>query len=310
MDLQDNADSDMASTQITAYDPWKYLYRRPVLIDDGGLPGARGTEYFGGVRPDQIITQQLLLAETYGTSTFIDWGQAAGGGFYNGVIENITEIDAVEDGLALSFPPTTSLGEMLDTIAALGTCDIVLDPIYDPINRPGYLAELSLLNHRGEFRPEAVLGWDQWPRNVVSLSRQIDGTERGNRMKFYASNNLVISLPIEDTDSITKYGDYWSMQSFPGFPSIANAQLIGYHQLTLLANGQETFQVGLAAERAPMYKGEYDLGDTLPIYASQRFRQTIPGTEVRVESIPITIGDDDQERIDSLVVTTELEPGT
>jgi len=307
MEVEDTGETDQATTDIVAYDPWKYMYRRPILRQDGSLPTERGNDYVAGITPDTMIMEQLVLAEAYGTTTFIDYGQAGDGSQYTGVIETCDALEDEGDGLGMNFPPGASIGEMFDTLQALGTCDIVLEPIYDPINRPGYLVQISILQHKGEFRPEAVVGWDVWPRNATQITRGVDGTERGNRMKFYASNNLVISTPINDAASIAKYGDYWSMQTFPGFPSIATAQTLGQKQLTLLANGQITYQLSLSPERAPMPFLEYEDGDTIPVYSSKRLRFHIPGEQVRVESIPVAVGEDDVERIDSLLVSLPTE---
>jgi hypothetical protein len=42
LQVSDEAEADNAVTNYTAWDPWKYLYSRPVMHPDGTLPGIKG----------------------------------------------------------------------------------------------------------------------------------------------------------------------------------------------------------------------------------------------------------------------------
>jgi hypothetical protein len=231
-------------------------------------------------------------------------------GFYAGTIESCDPLPDGGDGLAITFARGATLGEMLDTLAATGTCDPVFDPVYDPVNRPGILCDFSLYRTAGEFRPDAIFGWDQWPRNTVQLTRQIDGSARANRMRMFAGQGGPPVPEVDDASSIARFGDYWATQYLVGVPSIAGAHTIAVRQLALLRSGQLTFSLSPAAERAPLLFQEYREADTVPLYASNRFRDPILGTRVRVESIPIAIGDDQLERVASMLVSYSPEGGS
>jgi hypothetical protein len=305
--LDDSADADHATSTVTAYDPWKYLYRRPVLLADGSFPGEAGRVYPAGTSADDIIIEQFSLAEANGTPIFTDYAST---GFYAGTIESCDPLPDGGDGLAITFARGATLGEMLDTLAATGTCDPVFDPVYDPVNRPGILCDFSLYRTAGEFRPDAIFGWDQWPRNTVQLTRQIDGSARANRMRMFAGQGGPPVPEVDDASSIARFGDYWATQYLVGVPSIAGAHTIAVRQLALLRSGQLTFSLSPAAERAPLLFQEYREADTVPLYASNRFRDPILGTRVRVESIPIAIGDDQLERVASMLVSYSPEGGS
>lgn len=307
LDATDSADGDIATSTLTAYDPWKYLYRRPVLKADGSYPGDLGVIYPAGTRASDIILEQFAAAEITGSPIFIDYNTSA---FWAGTIEDTDPLPDGGDGIALTFQRGTPLGEMLDTLVATGTCDIVLDPVYDITNRPGILVDLSVYRSAGSYKPQAIFGWDRWPRNVTQLSRQVDGTARANQVQMFAGQGGP-PVPLEtDPLSIAKFGDYWAQQYLPGVPSIAGAHAIAQRQLALNAQGQVTYSLSPTAERAPLLFDEYREADTVPLVASSRFRKAIDGDTLRIESIPIAIGDDQLERINAMLVSLVPELGS
>jgi hypothetical protein len=305
LSLTDDADSDHATSTFTAYDPWKYWYRRPILNDVGAVSDF---SYVAGTRADEIILDQFSKALAFGDTIFTDFGQTLG--FYTGTIEATEPLADGGDGLAMTFRAGTTLGEMCDLLVATGTCDIVNDPIYDIANRPGLLTQTSIYRSAGEFRANAVMGWDRWPRSLVQLSRQVEGTERANEVQMYAGQGgPAVSLQT-DAASLARFGEYWALQYLPGVPSLAGAHLIAQRQLALLKDGQYTYTLSPASERAPLLFEEYREADTVPVYASDRFRDPISGVPVRVESIPIVIGDDEQERVNQILVSFAPESGS
>ncbi len=303
LETSDDADSDHATTTVTAYDPWKYLYRRPILTA-GVVPG--DYSYPAGATANEIIIDQLDLANIT-EPLFFDWGQTA---FYTGTIETTAAFPNDGDGFAMTFRAGQTLGEMLDLLVATGTCDVVFDPIYDPDNRPGMVAQMSIYQRAGSFRANAVMGWDRWPRSVVQLSRQVLGTERANVMQMYAGQGGPAVDPAIDTPSLVKFGQYWALQYLPGVPSLAGAHTIAQRQLALLKDGLYTYSLSPAAERAPLLFEEYREADEVPLYASQRFRAPIDGVALRIESIPIVIGDDQLERVNQMLVSYAPESGS
>lgn len=306
LSLSDDADSDHATSTFTAYDPWKYLYRRPVINPNTGSPLTESS-YPAGARASDIIIEQLFLAGVDGGTIFTDYGQTD---FYDGTIEATEPLPDEGDGTGITFRPGTTLGEMLDVLVATGTCDVVFDPIYDIANRPGLLCQLSIYRSAGEFRANAVMGWDRWPRSLVQLSRQVEGTERANIVQMFAGQGGPAAPQEQDAASLARFGQYWATQYFPGVPTLAGAHLIAQRQLALLKDGQYTYTLSPASERAPLLFEEYREADTVPVYASERFRDPISGVPVRVEAIPIVIGDDELERVNQMLVSFAPESGS
>ncbi len=113
-----------------------------------------------------------------------------------------------------------------------------------------------------------------------------------------------------DTASLVRFGQYWALQYLPGVPSIAGAHTIAQRQLALLKDGQYTYSLSPAAERAPRLFEEYREADEVPLFASDRFRDPISGVNLRIESIPIVIGDDQLERVNQMLVSYAPESGS
>jgi hypothetical protein len=307
LDVRDNANSNVATTTLTAYDSRQLLPRRAMLKDATGvLPDADlGLRYIGQ-RADEIIIEQLGLMEFWATgplaSAGLDWGQTA---FYQGIIEPTPEITEI------TFARGVSIAEMIAKLEETGTCEVVIEAIWDPVNRPGILGELSIYERAGTTRNAAVFGYDTFPKNLVGIDRLVDGRERANQVQFYAGQGGPPVPLYDDATSMAKYGEYFAQQFFPGQVSQAAVEAMAARVLTLQKNGQHTYALSPAAERAPIPLTEYGVYDDVPVYASRVLRDPI-ATTLRVESIPIIIGDDQLERISGLLVAVdpEIEFGT
>lgn len=305
--LRDNADSDVSISTVTAYDPRQLLWRRPVTSDDAGtLPEDTLGLVYLAASADAILTEQLdrmLAWETAEGNPLpdagLDWGQTY---FYTGTIEATPAIDEI------TLSRGTSIGELMGKLEETGTCDLVIDPVWDPVNRPGIVGQLSIYERAGSARYAAVFGWDTFPKNLVGIDRVTDGRERVNDLQFYAGQGGAPVAPVTAAGSLAKFGRYFAQQFFPGQVSVAAVEAISDRVLALQRNGQTTFALNAAAERAPIPLSEFDIFDTVPVYASNRLREAT-ATMLRVESIPILIGDDQLERVGQLLVSIDPESG-
>lgn len=127
MQVEDHAESDIARTRITAYDPWQYLYHRPIRNSDGDLPGKNGISWDDS-RVDVIARQLLKWTIDVDGPCMIDAGVTYGGtAFYTGTVDACPQID-------INFPRGMMVGEAWDELVSLGLMDIVLEPIYDVAN--------------------------------------------------------------------------------------------------------------------------------------------------------------------------------
>jgi hypothetical protein len=306
MYVADQGDADAPETQFRAYDPWQLMYKRPIIDSDGLLPcedvdsqgnaidpGCQGVTYLAS-RGSDIILELLDNSTTYQGETHIDYGSS----WWQGTIDDTEIIDE------MLFQQGSSIGEAFDALVETGTLDIVLTPIYDPVNRPGKTHELSVYVSAGGPKYEAVFAWDKPGRSLVELTPEYDGNERANYVQYYAGQGGP-PVPLQsDAFAAAIYGEYWSQQFFPGQTQAAAVEKMAQAQLALRAEGLKTYTMSPAAERSPVPFVDYGLGDTVPVYASERLRQPVAEL-LRVLSIPLAIADDQMEAATNVLLSVE-----
>jgi len=313
--IEDTAAQDDARTRFIGYDPWRYLMSRPVCNADGVLPGVNGLS-FSATQASVVIG--TLLANTiinHGHS-YVDAGATyVGTGFYTGTLE--TGAGMVID---INFQQGTTVGQAWQQVTNLNVCDIVLEPIYDPLNRPNYLVQLNVHAQAGVIRDEQIFAWNMPGRSLVGLSRVLDGTSRANKVKFFAGQGGKYATdradpPETDAISVAKYGEYWAQQFFPG-QIIPEAVLsLAQRQLAIRKDGRETVTFKPAPERSPRPWQDYQLGDRVPVWASQEaFRQLLGATVLgtmeetqyqRIYGWRTNISDDALETIDPILTSPQ-----
>lgn len=300
LQIQDTAVGDRLTSAYTAFDAWQELYKRPCRNGAGGLPGVNGLS-FSGTDWDVVIA--TLLANTIAEDgpCRIDAGETYGGtAFYGGTVETV-DAGAADFGVIQG----TSVGEAWAQIVALGVADIVLTPIYDPANRPGYTHELNVYAQAGQVRNEALLRLGD---TVSQMGRLEDGTQRANRIYAYAGSarTLTSGSPHDDSASITKYGVQIDQFFFPGQNVGGAVDALAEWQLLLRANGKTLVTCSPLPERGPLPFTGYYLGDRLPVWADRRFRKPIVGNSedgyLRVYGIPLDISDDSIEVVSDLLL--------
>lgn len=305
--VSDVGDTERALTEITAYDPWQYLYTRPVVVNAAGdLPGVDGYTFFD--TPAGLIAA-ALLADSIAASgtTHIDAGVTyQGTGFWGGSIT----VDP-DSAVSITFPRGMSVGEAWSKLIGTGAIDIVLTPIYDPTNRPGYLADLSISLQAGSVQDDAIFAWDKPSKSLIAIDRLTDGAQMANKVMLFVGEGGVATALQTDAASVAQYGEYWATQAFPGASdsaAIIAGTALAYRQLQLRKQGKTTVNFTPTPERSPDPFNEFYLGDRVPVYASDRFRQAIPaGIDVqyqRVYGFTVNLSD---ERLESLQMQTSDE---
>lgn len=309
--VTDRGGSDVPLTEIRAWDPWQYLYRRPVVNLDGELPceavdsqgdaldpECQGFTYLAS-RGSDIVLELLVNTTLNQGETHIDYGSV----FWQGTIENTEVIPE------LLLQQGSSIGEAFDALIETGTLDIVLDPVYDPTNRPGITHELSVYAVAGSPRYEAVFAWDKPSRSLVELDADYDGNERANQVQYYAGQGGP-PVPLQtDGASTALFGESWAQQFFPGQTKASAVEKMAYRQLQLRSRGLRTFTLSPAPERSPVPFLDFNLGDTVPVYASNRLRQPV-GEMLRVEAIPLVLDDSQMEAPQAMLLSAPEELGT
>lgn len=297
LQLEDTAAEDSAETPLTAYDPWQYILSRPVCALDGDLPGPNGLS-FTATQAGTIIRTLLRNTIVNHGGTFIDAGASWGGTVhYNGEVETTAQVD-------INFEQGTSVGEAWQQLCDLDVADIILSPIYDPINRPGYCVELNVYSLAGSQRNGAIFAWDMPSKSLTGISRLMDGTSRANKVQFFTNQGGDPVALQTDATSVTRYGQYWAQQFFPGQSVAAAVVSLAQLELALRANGKITVQISPAAERSPDPFNDYFLGDTVPVYSSNRLREALSGFQ-RVYGIPIDIDDNGVENVRQLLASAD-----
>lgn len=302
LQLEDNAFSEGANTTFVAYDPWQYLYNIPVwtpndpFLASGLATGNYPTTYYDTNLSD-IILELLINADDDDNYpdvfTRIDWGQTI---FYGGTIETLPAITH-------TFSQELTIGEAFDELVALGMCDIVLNPIYDPVNRPGFLAELNVFAQAGEDKPDAVFAWDKPSRSTDSIDRSLDGTQRSNTIRFHVglggTGGTQIPVIVTEPLSIARFGAYWSSQDFVAATQDETVQNYADDLLSQVSEHKRSVSIGVMPERSPDPFLEYNLGDSVQIWASRNFRNIQAGFQ-RVTAFVLQITDDALEHITGL----------
>jgi hypothetical protein len=117
-----------------------------------------------------------------------------------------------------------------------------------------------------------------------------------------------------DTDSRDNFGTYFEQQAFPGQARASVIQMLAQRELKMRKDGQTSYAVTPAVERAPIPLKEYHLGDTVPVMTSRRLRRP-ENLNLRVMSIPLVVGVDEIPHVEELLVgvdapqiTTPVEP--
>jgi hypothetical protein len=300
--VEDAAQSDDATTHYTAHDPWQYMFSIPALNGEGGLPRNGLTYTF--TRGNVIVGELLKNALTFRPNMLnaIDAGPTYGGtAFWAGTIEDTEHLD-------ISFQWGHSVGQAWQELADTGTLDIVLTPVYDPVNRPGCLADLSIYNLAGQDQPAFAFGWDRAPRSITDISRLQDGTQRSNYVQFFLGVGGPPVPAYSDATSIAAFKEYWSMQFWPGQQVLAAVEALAQMQLLLRKNGKLTVTIDPAPERSPDPFIQFNLGDRIPVYATGgeygRFREDLAGYQ-RIYGFPLQIADDQLEAIVGLLASPQ-----
>ena len=309
--------TDPAITHLTAFDPWQYLMNRPVLNASGLLPGSAGLSYTG-TEPQNIVKDLLTNAALGGPAggpagpsddLFLDFGQTA---FYGGNLNTVHITPTVD----VNFKQGMMVGEALSQLVGMGACDIVLNPIWDPVNRPGICCEVNAYLLAGAQQPGAVFSWDKPGRSLNGLNRLEDGTQMVNYPQFYAGQGgSPVPVPSSDsgTASIAKYGPYWQQTFFPGYEELPEmVQLLASATLAQQNQGKRTVSMSPAPEFGPVLFSDYNLGDQVPVYASSNFRKELAPrfTSVgwldfmRIYAIPVVIPNDSPEVVNELLLAS------
>lgn len=316
MNVEDQGDPDIPLSHLTAYDPWKFLEGRPVMNAAGALPSASYSFRWFATRANIIACQLLrntIMAPIGGGFCFVDAGDGSRSGegpqyqdwggtpFYQGTIQSCDEINfEAQQGMMVA--------DAWNGLCTTGYFDIVLTPIYDPINRPGYTHELNIYRLAGTDRLNAVFAWDKLMRSASNADRMHSGTPGDfvNIVEYYVGQGGFPTPPQINMDSLNQYLAVWSQQFFASQSlSTGDAVLAMAQQaLTLGKQGKRTMTLVPTPERSPIPLTGYGLGDRVQVYATSNLRVEANGPQ-RIQGIPISVTDDGIEQISALLCSPD-----
>lgn len=309
--LEDDAEQDAAYTTMSGFDPWHYMFSRPVVDADGNTPNPDTGMSFSNTQVAVIAATILRNTIDHHGHAYIDAGtDYEGTASWDGVLQESPGME-----VDVNFPQGTTVGQAWQQLCALGVCDIVLTPIYDPIDRPNYLVDMSVVAQAGDFNPNAIFAWNLPGRSLVGLNRRIDGGARANMILPGAGQGAKAGFGDVQTDaaSVAKYGEYWDLPFYPGNTVVVGVEALAAQQVALRAAGRKTVTFRPAPERSPSPWVDYNLGDRCPVWASRAFRELLganpadPSETVyqRIYGWTCNISDDALETIDPVLTSPQ-----
>jgi hypothetical protein len=267
---QDQATADEPVTHITVNDAWAWAKALPVLTPGGYLLPEKGYTY-KNMRGDQIALDVIANAYTWITGRFLSggvfpWGAADGGA--KNLFINIADGTFEHTDTIPSFPiqQGATVYDVWQQLTQTGGLDIVLDPIYDPLGQPGVLSVMNVYAQAGSDQPNAVFGWDMFPRNLIGIDDLLDGTQIENWVQFYAGG--LVAPHASSTASIHAYGPYFAQKNITQGDS-ATVNLLALAEIALRKRGKQTLTVDPTPELSPDPFTQYFLGDTVYPWAGR-----------------------------------------
>jgi hypothetical protein len=320
--LQDEAASDEPVTHLTADDAWGWAKSLPVLNPDGSLPGQNGVTYVDKtgdfIALDVIANAYAWMEATPGFKTpdgHWKW-TAFGNGHANLFVDISSGTFETTDVIPkITFQQGASVADAWTQLVQTGSLDVVLEPIYRPRSQQGVLAVLNVYAEAGGDKPNAVFGWDMWPRNLVGVDALRDGTQIENWAQFYAGG---LAAPKQSSSgSIDTYAPYWVQRNYSGPSDVAAVELLALAEVALRKKGKRTLQIDPTPERAPDPFTEYFLGDEVYVWAGRRLAPAgnalrggvrsssppAPPSPNRVYGFEVSLADDQVETITNLLLT-------
>lgn len=350
LEVEDSGETEVAHTRFVAYDPWAYLHQRPVRLSEAvtnlpkpdlsTMPGEKGVVFPAGTTGDVIVGELLKRTISEDGFTYIDAGPTYGGtSDWNGTIQ--TTAAFVDETV---FPRGLSVGEAWERMVDTGTLDIVLTPIWDPFNRPGYCAELSILRTAAQVGDPGEgftccfpnFRWGRTGFSLTGISRLLEGRERANRIRAYAGGTGAASAPWTefqgDIDlgpddeeaswssgsSADRYGESWLEATYVRHARRDTVSTQARFELYRRREGHRTWRLTPTPEFSPRPFQDYMPGTFLSFYHSRKLRQEqwwqpiAYGDQTvypRIFAFDLDISDDSLETVGAVDMSLDIPPG-
>lgn len=314
LQYDDAARSEDGITTFTAFDPWQYLYTIPVLAPNSSAPRLHNSDVRYDQNLDEIIVDLLDVAEQWYNQTwspdtgprrmFLDWGWSS---CYNGTIDIVPQpLNSLGEQVPIFFQKGTSIGQAFDQLLELYDFTIEMKPIYDPVNRPSILCELSVINQVPTQLPGAIFAWDYAPWSVVEISRLVDGTGRRNKINLHATQGGPSVGIITELASVNRFGEYWDETWIIDQENTESVQVMAQILIDTISEHPRTVTITPLPERSPEPFIDWQIGDEVIVMATSNLRATMAGFQ-RVQAFTLDISDEALEQVTGMRVYI---PGT
>jgi hypothetical protein len=312
MSPQDQADPDVPVTHMVFYDPWQYLLGRPCFADTSGTVIGPNGLLFPATEMGVIAATLLKnTIESESLGTFIDAGTSYGGtGFWGGVIESTPVVDYTVQQGQMVGDAWNQIVALQDPSGSTNGCDIVLAPIYDPANRPGYTHELSIYNLAGRDVHASPIAWGEFVRSTTTADRQHDGTpgQFVNVADFHVGQGgypvPAGGPPPENAASVALYRTYWESEFFPQQVSPPAVLALALQELQLRKQGKRTFTVTPDPLRSGTPLVDYQAGDRINLNMPPALRVKATGQQ-RIQTIVTDVNPDGLTRCQQLLTSPD-----
>jgi hypothetical protein len=296
----------------------------------GQLPGSNGVSY-STLTADQVLIDLLSnmvvgvdnILEAWGADSttcgpnafddlttpgegswaskfaYTNWGQSNPANligdpyssFYTGTIQTANV------PININFAQGSSIADAINQLTEAGYIDVIFEPIYDPVNQPGILCQLSIYawtgttepgypngyTGAGQYQYNSQFAWDMPGKSLLGVNRMKDGTQLATIGIGYTGSGGAPVAGITGSSAtalscaaLNKFGPYF-LQTFYT-TALATQTVVGLltiAQIRLQSRGLDTTTIDPAQEFAPRPFRDYYLGDRVPVYASQLFREPI-----------------------------------
>lgn len=286
--LEDQGEEDAQHTLVTAFDPLQMLTHRVVLT----AAGSDAVDVTFNEAGAQIIKKLIQRSiDTHGT---VGLG-------YTGSPAQLQGSFAATTALPRTFYEGTDVASALASVTDTGTCDVTVTPVD---RTDGTLAVLSVSAQRGSSKPAAVFAYNMGNHTITRIARLKDGDRLANDVTVYggrrttAGSDWPVKKHLTDAPSIAAFHRHVATRASPELTQQAYVDALTAEELRFRKQPRELLSITPAAERAPLPFLEYDVGDSVPVYAEMR--ETIAG-EQRVYGFTIDVDDNAFEHVGELV---------
>lgn len=288
--VERDASSSVIDIACTAYDPMQRLMARLCRNSTGSFAS---TVTFTSTSGAQIAKTLVDRTIQYADAFVNDLGIATTGTFGNTTVQ------------------TVSYDQAFVAQAIIDLCDTqTMDVIFQPVDRQnGIVAVMGAIAQRGHDRPSVIFGYDAFPHSALGWNQTETMDVFANDITLYSAQTVTgkkeLSSHRTDNTSRNSFGVYEDAQvvtesSQVFLDALADAEIL------LRKRPRNLVAFKPIPEKSPSPFGDWFLGDTVQVQASNNTGAAISGTQ-RIYGFTLDIDDQGFEIVSELRVSADAE---